>query len=287
MIPAKFDYIRANSVDEAIALLQQYGDAAKVLAGGHSLLPTMKLRLNTPGKVIDISKIASLRYIRKEGHALAIGAGTTHRDLEFSSEVQSALPMLAEAAASIGDPQVRNCGTIGGSLAHADPAADWPASILATEATLVVKGPAGQRSIAAADFFRGMFETDLQDGELITEIRVPLPPAKTGGSYQKFEQPASRFAIAGCAALVTVDGGKCTRVRVALTGAATVPFRDQSVEDALTGKAPTAENIAAAAELAAQGVDLMSDHFASEDYRRHLAKVMVKRALTTAAARAK
>jgi len=286
MIPANFDYIRANSVDEAIGLLQTHGMEAKVMAGGHSLLPAMKLRLSAPEKVIDISRISGLRYIREDGDKLAIGATSTHRDIEFSDLVKSKLPLLAEAAATIGDPQVRNAGTIGGSLAHADPAADWPASLLAAQAQIVVKGPGGARTIAAEDFFQGLFETTLADGELITEIRVPFPAANTGAAYKKFEQPASRFAIVGCAAVVTVENGVCSRVRVGFTGAADHAFRDMNVENALTGKAPTAENIAAAAEQAAQGVDLMSDHFASEDYRQHLAKVMAKRALSEAAGRA-
>ncbi len=286
MIPANFDYIRASSVDEAIGLLKTHGMDAKVMAGGHSLLPAMKLRLSAPETVIDISRISGLRYIREDGNALAIGATSTHRDIELSDLVQGKYPLLAEAAGTIGDPQVRNCGTIGGSLAHADPAADWPASLLAAEAQILVKGPGSQRTIAADDFFLGLFETALVDGELITEIRVPFSRANTGAAYKKFEQPASRFAIVGCAAIVTVENGVCSRVRVGFTGAANHAFRDTNVETALTGKAPTAENIAAAAEQAAQGVDLMSDHFASEAYRRHLAKVMAKRALTEAAGRA-
>jgi carbon-monoxide dehydrogenase medium subunit len=283
MIPANFDYHRASSVDEAVSLLKEFGDEAKLLAGGHSLLPVMKLRLNTPSNLIDISKLPELKYIKEDGGNIAIGAGTTHYMIESSTLIKSKAPLLSQAAAAIGDVQVRNMGTIGGSLAHADPAADWPAAILATEAKIVVKGPAGERTIAASDFFTGLFTTALKAGEMITEIRVPAHPGNTGASYMKFAQPASRFAIVGCAALVTKKGGVCDKVRVAFTGAADYAFRDAAVENALTGKAPDEANIAAAAEKAAEGMDLLSDHFASEDYRRHLAKVYARRALTQAA----
>ena len=223
MIPSNFDYIKAGSVDEAIGLLQDTD--AKLLAGGHSLLPAMKLRLSSPSKLIDISQIADLRFINDKGDHLSVGPATTHYGLESSELVQSKILMLSEVAGSIGDLQVRNKGTIGGSIAHADPAADWPASLVATEAEIVVKGANGERSIAATDFFTGLFTTALQEDEIIIEIKIPIPPANSGTSYQKFMQPASRFAIVGCAAVVTKSNGNCERVRVAFSGLGDNAFR--------------------------------------------------------------
>lgn len=286
MIPAPFEYLRAASVDEAINLLQQHGPEARVLAGGHSLLPSMKLRLDRPAKVIDISRLSELNYIRKDGNVLAIGALTTHAGIAASAEVQAGAPALAEAAGVIGDVQVRNMGTIGGSLAHADPAADYPAALLAHEAQIVVKGPGGERTIEAADFFQGLFTTALQEGELIVEVRVPAIGSGTGACYLKFHQPASRFALCGCAAVVTKSGNNAGKVRVAFTGIADSAFRDSGVEDALTGQPLDEAHISAAAEKAAEGKDLMSDHWASEEYRRHLARVYARKALTEAANRA-
>ena len=282
MIPNKFDYHRASSVDEAISLMAQHGMDAKLLAGGHSLLPAMKLRLNQPGVLIDIGRLDELRYIKKEGNELVIGAGATHDDIAHSAAARSTFSMLSEAADLIGDVQVRNKGTIGGSLAHADPAADWPAVMLAANAQIELRGPNDARTVAAADFFTGFFMTALEDNEIITAIRIAEPPKGTGSSYQKFMQPASRFAIVGCAAAVTVDGGVCQKVSIGFTGLADGAFRASNVEAALTGKKPTEENIAAAAQLAGEGVMPMSDHFASEEYRLHLARVYAARALTAA-----
>lgn len=279
MIPASCAYKRAASVEEALALLAEHGGEAKILAGGHSLLPAMKLRLNQPGILIDIARIASLRYIREEGGQIAIGAATTHNDIAISDLLARNVPVFPHAADLIGDVQVRNRGTLGGSIAHADPAADWPAVLLATDAVIVVKGSSGERHIPAVEFFTGFYSTALEEGELITEVRVPLPPAGTRSAYHKFMQPASRFAIVGCAVSVTVSGGICSQVRVALTGVAEAAFRDPAVEIALEGKAPSAEGIAAAAQHAAQGVTVLADHYASEKYRGHLARVFVKRAL--------
>ena len=279
MIPANFDYHKANTVDEAISLLQQYGSEAKLLAGGHSLLPAMKLRLNAPGKLIDIGRIGGLRYIREDGNVLTIGAASTHNDIATSSLVKSKIPVLAQAAGMIGDVQVRNKGTIGGSLAHADPAADWPASLLAADAELVLKGVNGNRTEKMADFFTGIFMTSLKEDEVITEIRVPIPSSDTKSTYIKFTQPASRFAIVGCAILLKLNSGICSDVRVAFTGVSDKAFRDSAVESAMNGKLLDAINIEAAAKLAAEGVEILSDHFASEEYRKHLAKVYAKRAL--------
>jgi aerobic carbon-monoxide dehydrogenase medium subunit len=279
MIPTEFDYHRVSTIEEAIGLLQTYGDDAKLIAGGHSLLPAMKLRLNRPAKLIDISRITGLKYIREEGNHLVIGAGSTHNDIASSALVKSKVPILAQAGAMIGDVQVRNWGTIGGSLAHADPAADWPASLMATEAEIVAQGKSGKRNIKVQDFFKGLFSTALQEGEIITEVRVPIPANGTVGTYLKFVQPASRFAIVGCAIQLVKNGSSISQARVAFTGVSENAFRDTAVENALQGKALDASLADSAAKLAAEGVTVLSDHFASEEYRKHLAKVYCKRAL--------
>ena len=283
MFPAEFDYHRPASVDEAIHLLQKHGEDAKLLAGGHSLLPAMKLRLSRPAALIDIGHLPALKYIKSQGDHLAIGAATTHWMLESSDLVKEKVPLLAQAAALIGDVQVRNMGTIGGSLAHADPAADYPAVMLATEAQIRVKGPAGERQIAAADFFVDLYLTSLQPEEIIIEVQVPAQPKNTGSCYLKFPHPASRFAVVGCAAVLRVDKGKCKEARVAFTGVANAAFRDTGVEGALQGQPADAASIAAAAAKAAEGMELLSDAFAGEEYRRHLAKVYAQRALLQAA----
>jgi carbon-monoxide dehydrogenase medium subunit len=282
MIPNTFQYQRANSVAEALHLLKKHGEDAKLLAGGHSLLPAMKLRLSAPATLIDIARIAELRFIREEGDAIVIGAASTHHDISRSKLLQAKLPMLCEAAELIGDVQVRNMGTLGGSIAHADPAADWPAPLLAAGAAVRLKSEGGERDVAAKDFFTGFYSTALAHGEIITQVRIPVPPAGARGSYQKFMQPASRFAIVGCAAIGQVRDGRVASLRVAFTGVSEVAFRDTAVEEALAGKAPSKENIQAAADLAAAGVSVMSDHFASEAYRLHLARVYARYALTAA-----
>ncbi|NKB71863.1 MAG: xanthine dehydrogenase family protein subunit M [Candidatus Latescibacteria bacterium] len=278
---AAFDYHRPASVDEALSLIQQNEDA-KLLAGGHSLLPAMKLRLSTPGALVDIGRLEELQYIRDGGDHIALGAGTTHHAIESSDLMAEKAPLLAQTAAVIGDPQVRNKGTIGGSLAHADPAADYPAAILATEAQIVVRGSDGERVIDAADYFIDLFLTSLGPDEIITEVRVPVQGANTGSCYLKFHNPASRFAVVGVAAQVTVENGTCSRVRIGITGAANAAFRDSGVERALQGQAASADTIAAAAANAAQGQELLGDTFAGEDYRRHLCRVYTGRALTQA-----
>ena len=277
-----FNYHRASSVDDALAALGQHEDAA-LLAGGHSLIPSLKLRLAAPGTLVDIGHLEELNYIRQQGSGVAIGAGTTHHDVAASTVVGTQAPLLAQAAAVIGDPQVRNMGTIGGSLAHADPAADYPAAILASGAHIVARGPDGERVIEAGSFFVDLFLTSLQPGEIITEIRVPAQPPGSGACYAKFPHPASRFAVVGCAAVVAANGGVCTEARVAFTGVANAAFRDAGVEGALGGQALTAAGIDAAAAAAAQGVEVLSDAFAGADYRRHLATVFAGRALRAAA----
>jgi carbon-monoxide dehydrogenase medium subunit len=277
-----FNYHRAASVDQALALLEQHDDAA-LLAGGHSLIPALKLRLAAPATLVDIGHLEELNYIRQQGGGVAIGAATTHHDVATSSVVAGQAPLLAQAAAVIGDPQVRNMGTIGGSLAHADPAADYPAAVLASGAHIVVRGAGGERVIEAGSFFLDLFLTSLQPDEIITEVRIPAQPAGAGACYVKFPHPASRFAVVGCAAVVAGSGGVCTEARVAFTGVANAAFRDAGVEAALAGKPLDGAAIDAAAALAAHGVEVLSDSFAGADYRRHLATVFAGRALRSAA----
>jgi carbon-monoxide dehydrogenase medium subunit len=271
MIPASFDYHRPSSVDEAIGLLS---DDAKLLAGGHSLLPAMKLRLSTPSALVDIGGLAELNYVKEEGGTIAIGAATTHHQIESSKAVKSKATALAQAAAVIGDPQVRNKGTIGGSVAHADPAADYPAAILALGAEIQVKGPDRERAIAAEEFFIDLFLTALAADEIITEIRVPTSDKS---AYCKLPHPASRFAVVGCAAAANAGS-----VKVAFTGVANAAFRDSGVEEALGGNLSEG-SIGAAAERAAAEVDVLTDNFAGEEYRCHLAKVYARKALTAIA----
>jgi carbon-monoxide dehydrogenase medium subunit len=288
MYPAGFSYQRATSVQDAIALLAKEPDA-KLLAGGQSLLALMKLRLATPSTLLDLGGIKELHGIRRDGDTIAIGAMTTHREIEFSKELKAACPLLPEAAAQIGDPLVRNRGTIGGSVAHADPAADFPAVLLALGATIQLEGPNGSRMIAVDDFFVGLFMTALQPDELVTGIRVPAPaaqPAGTGMAYEKFPHPASRYAIVGAAAVVNVTGGVCRTARVALTGAGSHAMRLPALEAALVGKQLDEQTLAAACASVIAPDDLLSDQFASSEYRAHLASVLARRALTRAAARA-
>ena len=286
-IPAAFDYHTAQSVDEAIALLQQYGDEAKLLAGGHSLLPTMKLRLAQPGHLVDLGKISGLSYIREDGGAVAVGAMTTYTAIMRSDLVNKHFALLPEGTATIGDPQIRNRGTIGGSTAHADPAADMPGIVLALKADIVVQGPGGKRTIKADDFFKGLFETALQPGEVITELRFAIPPARTGSAYTKLPNKASHYAVVGCAAVVTLDtDGTCTSASVVITGAAEKATRASTVEVALVGKKLDEATVAAAASHAADGLELMEDIHGSKAYRAQMATVMARRAITQAAARA-
>lgn len=288
MYPAKFDYYRANSVAEAVSLLQQHGEGARVLAGGHSLLPLMKMRLAQPSVLIDIGRVTDLRGIsaRADGGA-RVGAMTTHTEIAASQELQR-YQGLIDAASIIGDVQVRNRGTIGGSLAHSDPGADYPAIVLALEATINTAGPSGSRAIPADEFFVGLLATALEAGEIITSVDFPAQAANTASAYAKFENPASGYAIVGVAARVTVgDDGNARNVRVAVTGAADSASRLREVESALEGQPLTADNIAAAAQPAGQGLTFNSDIHASEEYRAHLTKVLTRRALEKAAERAR
>jgi len=280
MIPVSFDYKRANSVSDAISLLQQHGENAKILAGGHSLVPTMKLRLATPETLIDIGGILELKYIEDKGDHLAIGSGTTHWMVESSSLVQQKAPGLSQAAAQIGDVQVRNRGTIGGVLAHSDPQADYPGVVLALDATIVAQGSGGERTIAASDYFTGLWETALTEGEILTEIRIPTDSANANSCYLKFPQPASRYPYVGCAVAMSASGGSCSDVRVGLSGVGEFAFRDSGVEDSIRGQTLNESSIASASAKAAQGRSVLSDVFVSEEYRRAMAQVYTKRALT-------
>jgi carbon-monoxide dehydrogenase medium subunit len=288
MYPASFEYHAPASIKEVLGLLGQHKDDAKLLAGGHSLVPMMKLRLAQPKHVIDLRKVPGLSYIREDGGMLAIGAMTTHWQVESSPVVKSKIPMLAEAASVIGDPAVRNLGTIGGSLAHADPAADYPASAIALGAEFVCEGPKGRRTVKVDDWFQGLMSTAVKEDEILVEVRVPVWPAGSGGAYLKFPHPASRFAVVGVAAVVTLDGkGTCTRAGVGVTGAGTRAVRAKGVEAGVSGKALDAATIEAAAQKAADGVDVQADLQGSVEYKSHLCRVFARRALEAAAKRAK
>ena len=273
MIPAPFDYQRASSVEEAVALLGEHGDAAKLLAGGHSLLPLMKLRLAVPSVLVDLGRLGELRYVREAGDQVAIGALTRHRELETSELLRSAVPVLAHVAGQIGDPQVRHRGTIGGSIAHGDAASDLPAAVLALDGVMVATGPNGTREIPAAEFFKGFLETALAPDEVLTEIRVPRSPG--GWSFQKFNRRAQDWAIVGA---VAVTNGS---TRVALINMGATPLRARAVEAAVAAGASAGE----AAAHAAEGAEPSADLNASVEYRQHLATVLVRRALEEAAGR--
>jgi carbon-monoxide dehydrogenase medium subunit len=284
MIPQNFEYSAPNNLNEALALLA--GGNAKVLAGGMSLIPLMKLRLAAPDHLVDLSRVPDLKSIREDAGAIRIGAMTTHWEIEASPLLRSKCPLLAEAASNIGDVQVRNMGTIGGSIAHADPAADYPASLLALEAQVRISRAKGERTLSIADFLVEALTTALEPGEIVREIIVPVEAAGTGVSYQKMVHPASGFAIVGTAARVRKSGGKVDFVQVGITGLAGKAFRATEVEKLLAGTAGSAADVQKAAAVAAEGVDANTDLHASAAYRRQMAKVYTARALTQALARA-
>jgi carbon-monoxide dehydrogenase medium subunit len=280
MIPVAFDYERATSVDDAIMKIASAG-GGKFIAGGHSLVPLMKLRLSEPGRLIDIAKIPGLSGIREAGGRIEIGATTTHQEIAASKLLRDTCPLVAEAAAEIGDPQVRNRGTIGGSIAHADPAADFPAVVLALDADVVLKGASGERTVKAASFFRGFYDVDLAAGELITAIR--FAPVKTA-AYAKLHQRASHYAVVGAAVALEVQGGAIQSARIGLTGATTHAVRLPGVEQALAGV--KADGVAAACASAANEVaDVNADLHASAEYRQAMIPVFVRRAVEKALAR--
>lgn len=281
-----FAYRRADSVDAALQLLASEEDP-KLLAGGQSLLPVMKLRLAQPGTLIDISEVKELRGIRVDGGTLVIGSLATHYDLEHDPLVAEHAPLLKEMAHVVGDQQVRNRGTLGGVLAHADPAGDYPAGILALDATIVARGADGQREIPVAEFFQGFMTTALGPNEILTEIRIPIAGGPTGVNYQKLQNPASGYAIVGAAAVVTKDGnGSLSRVRLGMTGVSDAAYRASAVEQALTGRQLTDEALKAATEQALDGVEPLDDLHAPAAYRARVAKNLAYRALKTAAERA-
>ncbi|HEV7521676.1 MAG TPA: xanthine dehydrogenase family protein subunit M [Candidatus Angelobacter sp.] len=287
MIPANFDYIAAKSLDEAISLLARHKDDAKILAGGHSLLPAMKLRLMQPKVLIDLGRIRDLSYIKEEGGQIRIGAMTTHFQVEISDVLRRSCPLLPETASHLGDMQVRNKGTIGGSLAHSDPAADWPAAILALDAEIVATSAKGDRVIKATDFFVEMLTTSLQSGEILREIHIPTTKGKAAQAYVKVRHPASGFAVVGVAVNLLIDGGKCQSAGIGITGVSPKPYRAAKLESALKGNALDAKTLSAAAGHAADGVDVNSDLYASAEYRKQLATVYTRRAIEMAAGRAK
>jgi carbon-monoxide dehydrogenase medium subunit len=283
MISQEFDYSAPSSLQDALGQLA--GENVKALAGGMSLIPLMKLRLAAPGLLVDLGRIADLNYIREESGTLRIGATTTHYQVETSPLVRSRCPLLAEAASNIGDVQVRNMGTIGGSVAHADPAADYPASLLALEATVALVTAGGKREMPIAAFFVETFTTALEPGEIIREIIVPVEDQSTGTSYQKLAHPASGFAVVGVAARVRKSGGKVALARVGVTGLSGKAYRAIGVEKALEGTAGGTTDIQKAAALVADGADANSDLYATSAYRKHLAGIYATRALTVALSR--
>jgi aerobic carbon-monoxide dehydrogenase medium subunit len=288
MYAPEFEYYRAGSVAEARDLLRKH-PGAKLLAGGHSLIPLLKLRLASPPVLVDIGRIGGLKGIDINKGSIRIGALTTHAEIASSSALAEVCPMLTEAASQIGDPAVRNRGTIGGNVAHADPASDLPTVLAALGARFTISGPDGDRTVDAAGFFQGMMSTALGDHDLLTSIEVPARSPGQGMAYAKFVHPASRYAVIGVAAAVTVAGGKCTAASVVLGGLVPQPVRASSVEKALSGQALSAETIAKAAGQVPQdlGGDILGDIFASAEYRKAVAPVWVKRALTQAAERAR
>jgi carbon-monoxide dehydrogenase medium subunit len=282
MIPQQFEYSAPKTLEEALGLL---ANGAKPLAGGMSLIPMMKLRLSAPERLVDLGRIKGLNYVRHQGSAVHIGATATHHTVETSPVVRDKCPLLAETASFIGDVQVRNMGTIGGSVAHADPAADYPAALQALEAEFVLQGVGSERTVRADEFFIDTFTTALEPGEIVREIIVPVDGSDTGTSYQKVLQPASGFAIVGIAVRVRKDGGKIAMLRVGVTGLANRAFRALAVERALEGKAGSDAEIQAAGALTPEGVEANSDLHASAEYRRHLATVYTVRAIKAALGR--
>ena len=287
MFPASFGYLAPQSLQEALALLDEHGDEAKLLAGGHSLIPAMKLRLASPRYLIDIGQLANLRGIKIEAGNLAIGALTVHADIASSALVREHFPGLAEAAAVIGDPQVRNRGTIGGSVAHADPAADFPVILTALNGSFVLQSPSGSRTVAADDFFLDFFTTVMKGNEILTEVRIPLQPGAVGSAYVKLGHPASGYVVVSAGALVSQRSGSCVFARIAAGGLGSGPTRAAAAEKELQGKMLTTDGIAAAVAKVSEGIAVEGDDYASADYKRHLASVYAQRAIEAAVARAK
>jgi aerobic carbon-monoxide dehydrogenase medium subunit len=287
MIPPAFEYLRPKTIPEAVALLQQHGDNAKILSGGQSLIPMMKLRLARPGFLVDINAISGLSYIKEEGGFLKIGGLTREAELEASPLVQSKYPLLLDTATVIADPQVRNLATVGGNLAHGDPANDHPATMMALGAQVVATGATGERVIPIEKFFKSLFETDLKLDEILTEIRIPVPPPKSGGAYFKVERKVGDFATAAVAVQLTLDGGGTVqKAGIGLTNVGPTPIKASKAEDFLKGKKPDAATIAQAAQLAAEAAQPSSDLRGPAEYKKGLVKELSKRALSRAVERA-
>jgi aerobic carbon-monoxide dehydrogenase medium subunit len=283
MIPLAFDYEVAESVDHAIDLLGQHGDEAKLLAGGHSLLPIMKLRLAAPAVLVDLGRVGELKYVRDEGDHIAIGAMTRHTDVEHSELLQEQCGLLSYTASLVGDPQVRHRGTIGGSISHGDAASDLPSALLALEGEFKLKGSGGERTVAAADFFQDYLQTDLAPDEVLTEIRVPKLGPNTGWSYKKFNRRAQDWAVVGVAAVVEKSDGNIGSARIGLTNMGSTPLRASAAEGALSGA--DASSLPEASQSADEGASPASDIAASSEYRRHLARVLTRRAVEEAMGR--
>ena len=281
MIPAEFDYVRAGSVDEAVSALRESGDDAKVMAGGQSLIPLLRLRLAYPSVVVDVGRVSEMRGVREDGDHLVIGAMATHHDVIHDPLIREHAGLIAEATETVADPAVRHRGTFGGSLAHADPAGDLPAVALALGAEFVVAGSGGRRTVAAADFFVDYLQTAIAPDEVLVEVRVPKLGAGWGYRYEKFNRVAQSWAIVGVAAAVRRDNGSIAEARVALTNMGATPVRAAGVEEALAGA--SLDGISAAAERAAEGASPPSDLNGKADYREHLARVLTRRAVTAAA----
>jgi carbon-monoxide dehydrogenase medium subunit len=288
MFPANFGYVAARTVEEALLLLTKHGEEGKLLAGGHSLIPAMKLRLQSPQTLIDLGTVPGLRGVRADGNQLVIGALTVHADVASSDLVRKHVPGLAEAASVIGDVQVRNRGTIGGSVAHADPAADLPVILTALNAVFVVQSSSGDRTIAVDDFFTDFYTTAMSANEILTEIRVPIPGARSGTAYAKLPHPASGYVVVSAGALVTRQAsGSCTAARVAIGGLGSGPCRAIATELELQGKPLTPQVIAAAAAKAADETDPVEDSYASVEYKLHVATVYARMAIEAALERAR
>ncbi len=282
MIPAQFDYVAPTSVDEALSALSEHGDDAKIMAGGQSLLPVLRMRLNAPEILIDLGRIESLRGVREDGDALVIGALTTHSEMVTNDLVHQHASLLSKAAAEVADNQIRHRGTFGGSCAHADPAGDMGAAALAMDAEFVIAGPGGTRSVPATEFFVDLFETAIGEDEILTEIRVPKKTG-WGAHYEKFVRVAHQWPIVAVAATVNASGGTISEARVALTNMGSTPLRASATESALAGAAATDDGVRAAADQAAEGTHPPSDLNGEADYRRHLATVLTRRAVLKAA----
>ncbi len=288
MHPRSFEYVRPSSVEQAVGFLKEYGEQARLLAGGQSLIPLMKLRLSSPQVLIDIGHIPGLSFIREEGDVLRIGAMARHRDLEQTTLVRNRYPLLADAAHSLGDPQVRNLGTIGGSVAHADSASDWGTALLAFDTKLVATGPTGTRTLAIDDFFRDTFATALEPTEVLTEIRIPKAPARSGGAYMKLKRKTGDFATVAAAAQVELDDRDgIARVRIGLAAVGPTPVRARRAEQHLIGKIPSPATLAEAAKLAVESARPTSDLRGSEDHKRAMVEVYTRRALEKAVERAR